>query len=301
MKLKKLYQLLDDLTPGEQDHALEHLITLGADQADRMRRQYGLVMLADYHDEIEQRNRNWNQPHGLRTGLSALDDFTMGLASGELTVIGGATSQGKTLLACNIAANVAAAGHNVLFVTLEMTHDEIGSRLARIAGGLETIGASIALQKARRLDWQAIDGLIANAVETFGAQLVVIDHLHYFTRDMTNAAEELGKITGGLKDNALQHNIPLILISHTRKTERGQLTDIADLRGSSYIAQDADIVLMVGQRETDEGVLFVTLAKNRNRFRVQPASADATRPLLIDRDTLKLTDPGDGPFPGAVT
>src|SRR5438876_7235055 len=104
----------------------------------------------------------------------------MGLAPGELIVIGGATSHGKTLLACNITAKLALAGRRILFVKLEMTHAELGSRLLHIMGpDRKAESVNIAFQAAEQLDWQAIDGLIARAVKQFGAELVVIDHLHY--------------------------------------------------------------------------------------------------------------------------
>ena len=247
------------------------------------------------------RNANWNKPVGLAIGLPSLDRFTMGLAPGELIVIGGATSHGKTLLACNITAKLALAGRRILFVTLEMTHAELGSRLLHIMGpDREAESVNIAFQAAEQLDWQAIDGLIARAVKQFGAELVVIDHLHYFTRELRNVAEDLGRITQEFKKNAIRHKIPIILISHTRKGERNHQVTIDDLRGSSYIAQDADIVLMVSRKNETPDRLYVTLGKNRNRNGVQIGSPEAETLLTLDRDTLHLDDPKDGPFPGAV-
>jgi replicative DNA helicase len=302
MNLKRIEQYLDNLKPGERDHALNHLIGITAQSAAVMSKQYDLKLVSDYWDEILDRNANWNKPVGLPVGLPTLDKFTMGLAPGELIVIGGATSHGKTLLACNITARLASAGHRILFVTLEMTHAELGSRLLRIMGtDQEPQSANIAFQAAEQLDWQAIDGLIARAVKQFGAELVVIDHLHYFTRELQNVAEDLGRITREFKKNAIHHKIPIILISHTRKSEKNQRTTIDDLRGSSYIAQDADIVLMVSRKNEAPDRLYVTLEKNRNRYGVQIGSEAAEALFLLDRDRLRLDDPQDGPFPGAIT
>ncbi len=302
MKLKQVENWLDNLGPGERDHALDHLVGLTSRQADKLSKQHEINMMIDYQDEIEERQRNWNKPVGLKTELQTLDKFTMGLAPGELTVIGGATSQGKTLLACNITSRVAAAGSNVLFVTLEMTHAELGSRIQRISGSnADDISVHVAFQKSDELDWQSIDGLIANAVKQFGAELVVIDHLHYFTRELQNVSEDLGRITKEFKKNAIRHGIPIMLISHTRKGDSKQLSTIDDLRGSSYIAQDADIVLMVGQKQDTQDVLFVTVEKNRNRFGVRIGSPEATCMLTMDHNTLRLEDPLDGPFPGGIS
>ena len=95
------------------------------------------------------------------------------------------------------------------------------------------------------------------------------DERNYFTRELKNAAEDLGNITKELKKNAIRHNIPIILISHTRKAPDSHTTKtgINDLRGSSYIAQDADIVLMVERNMKDfPEDIIVTLGKNRNRY-----------------------------------
>lgn len=301
MKLNQLQSMLDNLGPGERDFALNHLVGISSRDAANLTSQSKLAMMSDYEEQIAERELNWNKPVGLKTNLQTLDKYTMGLAPGELTIIGGATSQGKTLLACNITSRIAAEGHNVLFVTLEMTHAELGSRIKRISGrNADEISVCVAFQKADELDWQSIDGLIANAVKEFGAKLVVIDHLHYFTRELQNVSEDLGRITKEFKKNAIRHSVPIILISHTRKGDSKQLSTIDDLRGSSYIAQDADIVLMVGQQPDTVDTLFVTVEKNRNRYGVRIGSPEATCMLTMDHNTLRLEDPLDGPFPGVI-
>src|SRR5438876_4395333 len=110
MNSKRIEQYLDNLRLDERDHALDYLIGITAHNASIMSKQYDLKLISDYWDEIMDRNANWNKPVGLAIGLPSLDRFTMGLAPGELIVIGGATSHGKTLLACNITAKLALAG-----------------------------------------------------------------------------------------------------------------------------------------------------------------------------------------------
>lgn len=66
----------------------------------------------------------------LRTGIEALDDVLKGLGPGNVMLIGAATGMGKTSVALDIAANVAARGIGVAFVSLEMTRQELASRLA---------------------------------------------------------------------------------------------------------------------------------------------------------------------------
>lgn len=262
---------IETLKPADQVKLYEYVLGASVEAAKSAAKELEFNMMIDYHDEIEFRMKNWGKIMGLHTGNWVLDRMTMGLAPGELTVIGGATSNGKTALSMNIAANVAKQGKSVLFVTLEMTHGEAGVRFRKILGEEQYLNtaANIFFQKNDELSWKSIDGLIRKAKEEAECELVVIDHLHYFTREVQNVADELGNITKELKKNAIRHQLPIILISHTRKApdSHTRKTGINDLRGSSYIAQDADIVLMV-ERNLKEfpNDIIVTLEKNRNRY-----------------------------------
>lgn len=262
---------IETLKPADQVKLYEYVLGASVEAAKSAAKELEFNMMIDYHDEIEFRMKNWGKIMGLHTGNWVLDRMTMGLAPGELTVIGGATSNGKTALSMNIAANVAKQGKSVLFVTLEMTHGEAGVRFRKILGEEQYLNtaANIFFQKNDELSWKSIDGLVRKAKEEAECELVVIDHLHYFTREIQNVADELGNITKELKKNAIRHQLPIILISHTRKApdSHTRKTGINDLRGSSYIAQDADIVLMV-ERNLKEfpNDIIVTLEKNRNRY-----------------------------------
>lgn len=230
--------------------------------------KYVVSSMLDYTEEAKKRMAHYGQMQGLSCGYPSVDKLTKGFVGGELVVVAGKTSYGKTTLAMNMANQIALDGHRVLFVTLEMTHVELTSRYMFINGGDNedylTVAAHTIFQENDELDWQDIDGLIANAREQLQVDLVIIDHLHYFTRELENVAEDLGRITKELKKNAKRHDIPVLLISHVRKTFNDKEATMDDLRGTSYIAQDADIVLMVG-RDRDSGNMMVKIEKNRNR------------------------------------
>ena len=150
-----------------------------------------------------------------------------------------------------------------------MTHAELTSRYMYINGGrgedYENAALNTVFQKNDELDWKDIDGLVSKARDQLGVDLVIIDHLHYFTRELDNVSEDLGRITKEIKKNAIRHDIPVMLISHVRKGQKStDAATIDDLRGTSYIAQDADIVLMVSKIENSDKVA-VRIEKNRNR------------------------------------
>lgn len=264
--LKQIEQLPDE----EREQFVGDLLSKIEEVPDSVD-NYEFKMLSEYTEEAQEYYKNFGQMQGMSSGYQKLDDLSKGLVGGELTILAGKTSHGKTTLAINIANAVAMDGQPVLFVSLEMTQAQITSRFMQINGGDETedyarVAALTLVQSSNELTWKHVDGLIEKAIEEMGIKLVVIDHLHYFTRELEHVAEDLGRITKELKKNAIRHNLPVILISHVRKGTRGNdNSSIEDLRGSSYIAQDADIVLMVSRYREDPHGIQVKIEKNRNR------------------------------------
>lgn len=266
---KSLERMFKKLTQEEQQEVWLKFSEVMEGYSKKAAEQFQLELMSDYTDEAIERNKNFGKMQGLSSGYPSIDELTKGFVDGELTVIAGKTSYGKTTLAINIANKVAQSGVPVLFVTLEMTKPEITSRFMNINGGnneqYTNVANITAFQVTSELNWKSIDGLVGKFVKDFTNGLIIIDHLHYFTRELENVAEDLGRVTKELKKNAQDHKVPILLISHVRKTGKGESAGIDDLRGSSYIAQDADIVLMVGRKKEDTTTLKVFIEKNRNR------------------------------------
>lgn len=279
--------------------------------------KYQVSSMLDFVDAAEERYKNRDKVQGLSTGFPSIDKLTMGLVPGELIIVAGPTSKGKTLLSMHICNNVALIGGRVLFVTLEMTKTEMTSRYMYINGGKDTsafatVAANTIFQENDELDWKDIDGLIQNAKRELEVDLVVIDHLHYFARDINHASEELGKITMTFKKNAIRHNLPIILISHIRKLGQGEELSSESLRGSSLIAQDSDVVLLVN-RDPETNQMGVLIDKNRNRGKLSDRTPDwggrdqrEVDTIYLDFNNTKLHDPMPKPsviqelFPGAI-
>lgn len=270
-----LKRKINELPEEEQTALAAEMLSQMGDSPDTQSEQMKLVLMSDFTDEARETYRNFGKMNGISTGYPKLDVLTKGLVGGELIVVAGKTSRGKTTLALNIANNVALAGRTVLFVTLEMTHAEITSRTMFINGcdpnseetteDYNKVASQTVFQATDELNWKSIDKLMEAAKRDMNVDLVVIDHLHYFTRELDNIAEDLGRITKEFKKNAIRHKVPVMLISHVRKTANGAEATMDDLRGSSYMAQDADIVLMVARMPDNPTATFVRIEKNRIR------------------------------------
>lgn len=307
---------------GDERQSLEETLKVvqeeihNVNQIGGKQNKFQVSSMLDHVEEAEERYKNRDQIQGLSTGFPSIDQLTMGLVAGELVIVAGPTSKGKTLLSMHIANNIAKKGNRVLFVTLEMTKAELTSRYMYVNGGAETndfatVAANTVFQENDELDWKDIDGLIQNAKDALDVDLVIIDHLHYFARDIKNTAEELGKITMTFKKNAIRHNLPIILISHIRKMGKDEDLSLEALRGSSLIGQDADIVLMVN-RDAESNQMGVLIDKNRNRGKLSDRTKEwAGRDqreidtIYLDFNNTKLHDPMPSPspiqeiFPGA--
>lgn len=263
-------KIIDRLSDEEADSLLIRLLKRRplAEIATAKEQRIRLTPISEHVDSAKERVANWGKMQGLSSGYAALDDLTHGMVGGELIVVGGETSHGKTQLASNVAYQVAKSGTPVLFVTLEMTKVELTARFMKLGEPDDVTVLPILYQEATEVGYQDINALVRKAVED-GVRFVVIDHLHYFVRSVEYVASEIGKIVKEFKRAAIEYDVPIMLLSHVRKIAKGTTPDINDLRDSSFIGQDADIVLMVWRnmdvQTGDPNDVQVAILKNRNR------------------------------------
>jgi len=206
----------------------------------------------------------------LSTGYTSLDKKIGGLGNGHVILIGGATSQGKSALATNIAINVA-KNHGVLFITLEMQASELKKRI-KLANNNTVDDLNIILQKKFRISYKDINGIIKNAKEQGEVELVVLDYLQYLGRGMS--LQEVSIMSKEIKTLALTYNIPLMVIVSLRKSESGKnkrlWTDIEieDFMGTGAIGYDCDTAFIASRQnlnnEYDPEHMFVKILKTRN-------------------------------------
>lgn len=267
---KDFKKLLNSLSKDEADQLIEQALDYRKPEDivhDREERTT-IVPIDNYIEEAKTLFADWGKIQGLSSRYFSIDNMTKGFVNGELTVIGGSTSHGKTQTAMNITYNVAKGGDPVLFVTMEMTKQQLTSRFMKIAEPKGVEGLPINYQKTHDLPHTDIYYLVKKAVSQ-GNKLIVVDHLHYFSRETEYSSEMIGRIVKDFKIAAVENEVPIILISHVRKLKESQRPEIQDLRDSSFIAQDSDVVLMVWKdTSVDSDALEeveVAVLKNRQR------------------------------------
>jgi len=186
-------------------------------------------------------------PHTVKllTGIKTLDEAIDGFEAGELIVISGPTAMGKTTLCDTIVDNLNAVNKKSLFFTFEVTP----AKMIQNHKDPENCVYLPLEHKAMDLRW--LRDRVEEAKLKFEISAVFIDHLHYVI-DMTsnkNMSLEIGATMRFLKrDIALALNIPVFIVCHASKVPLDQEPSMHHLRDSSFVAQEADSVLIVFRR-----------------------------------------------------
>lgn len=249
---------------AKADARLSGVTKSAAAQGNRL----ALVDLQHYMTEERAKPEVEGVIQGMSTGIQKIDRMTQGFLPGELMIVSGQTSHGKTQLSNNVILNAVNNGHKVMFVTMEMTKGETAKRFNSLTDNQDIGEGKVFLNMRADLAYVDVTKLVERAKEN-GCTLVVIDHLHYFSRAKDNVTQEVSRIVMEFKRAAVTYEMPILLICHVRKMSPAKHPTIEDLRDSSLIAQDADIVLMVWRDESPNAKnpfeVEVTLWKNRNR------------------------------------
>lgn len=245
-----------------------------------------------------------DQFKGISSGFSTLDDYTTGLNKSDLILIGARPAMGKTSFALNLARNVSVlARKKILFFSLEMSKMQLAERIlasdARIesqkmrTGELtedEWLRLAAATQLLSDVEFY-IDDTASITVPEMKSRIrrlknvdaIFIDYLGLMQsgKRTENRVQEVSEITRGLKMLAKDMNIPVICCAQlSRATEvkgKSHKPQLADLRESGSIEQDADIVMFLYREvyyknekdpeeaeQVDANATELIIAKNRH-------------------------------------
>jgi len=253
---------------------------------------------------IEGRRERGDHVVGVPSGYHDLDSALLGFQPSDLVILAARPSMGKTSVALNIALNAARdAGKKVMFCSLEMSEDQLASRLLaihkninsnRLRNGYLSASEMAALKEARdRLRGVELfidDSPRMNVLEIRARarrlryqnrlDMLMVDYLQLIdpTDRKVSREQQISEISRSLKSLAKELQIPVIALSQlSRAPETRPGKDkrpmLSDLRESGAIEQDADVVMFLYRpeyyehdqtKEEDRGILEVIIAKQRN-------------------------------------
>lgn len=256
-------------------------------------------VLGDTVDRLDLLHQADGDITGISTGFSKLDYYTAGLQRGDLVIIAGRPSMGKTTLAVNIAEN-AALGHGLptAIFSMEMATEQLAFRMISSLGRVDQ--SHLRNGRFADEDWPRINGAIQQMAEApifiddapaltptevrararrlqreHGLALIVVDYLQLMQVAGTteNRATEISEISRSLKALARELRVPIIALSQLNRSVE-QRTDkkpvMSDLRESGAIEQDADLIVFIYREEVYDantprkGIADINIAKQRN-------------------------------------
>jgi len=259
------------------------------------------ALLPPLIDKIDEWHTNPSKLRGLATGFSDFDHKTGGLRPGDLVVIAGRPSMGKTTLAVNMAEYAAVSPDikaSVAIFSMEMPSEQLVTRMLASIGHVPL--NSIRTGRISDDDWVRITAATSQLSEAkifidesagltptelrararrikreHGLNLVIVDYLQLMQVPGTqeNRATEIAEISRGLKALAKELSVPVIALSQLNRSveQRSEKKPVmSDLRESGAIEQDADMILLIYRDEvydkntTKKGIAEIDLAKHRN-------------------------------------
>lgn len=249
--------------------------------------------LAESFDRLDELHKKPGGLRGISTGYDDLDNKLAGMQDSNLLILASRPGQGKTSLALNIAANVAIReGLPVGFFSLEMSKEEVVDRL--LVSQSEVDAWKL---KTGRLDDEDFDrlqeamGILAdsplyiddtpasNILEMrtkarrlqveHGLSFLIVDYLQLVVgRHLENRVQEVSEISQSLKNLARELKIPVLACSQLSRAveQRGtKKPQLADLRESGAIEQDADVVMFLWRQDPDDNEhVKLDIQKHRN-------------------------------------
>jgi replicative DNA helicase len=252
-------------------------------------------------DRLDMLHQSQGQLTGVSTGFTELDRMTAGLQPGDLVIVAGRPSMGKTTLALNIAENAAIAANKAVAVfSMEMSREQLAFRMISSLGRVDQshmrtgmfgdedwarINSAIAQMKSAPLFIDDSGSLTPTEVRARarrlarerkdGLGLIVIDYLQLMqvTGTKENRATEISEISRSLKALAKELKVPVIALSQLNRSVEQRVDKkpvMSDLRESGAIEQDADVIMLIYREEVYEqdtprkGIADIIIAKQRN-------------------------------------
>lgn len=258
-------------------------------------------LLAEALDRIDEMYQSDKDLAGISTGFKDLDNLTAGLQAGDLIIVAGRPSMGKTSLAMNLAENIALYEKAPAAIfSMEMPGSQLAMRMMASLGRIDS--NKVRTGKLDEEDWPRLTSAI-NLLEKapiyiddspgltplqirakarrlarqheHGLGVIVVDYIQLMqSGEMNeNRATEISMITRSLKSLAKELNVPVIALSQLNRSleQRPDKRPVmADLRESGAIEQDADVIVFIYRDEVynkeseQKGTAEIIIAKQRN-------------------------------------
>ncbi len=247
-------------------------------------------VIPDVMTKFDELSNNKSSTKGIKTKFKGLDRLINGIHKSDLMILAARPAVGKTSFAMNIVENVALQGHSCAVFSLEMGKDQLVQRMMcsvagvsmenamkgtmskqewlRIAQAKEKLSnAKIFIDDSAMITPQQVLSKCRRLKSRFGLDLVMIDYVQLMSAEKSsksdNRQQEISEISRMLKILAKEVNVPVLALSQLNRAveSRKGRPQLADLRESGAIEQDADIVMFI--HRPDKGATEKEIAEGK--------------------------------------
>lgn len=206
---------------------------------------------------------------GFNTGFEKLDALVLGLKPGAPYVIGGRTSNGKTMLAFQIAMNLARAGHPVAYFLLETSGESLAARgithaanipsvkilrgdlntaddWTKIVGAVDGMaGCPLYVDDSQDLSVVSLIPRILKAKLDFGISVVFVDHIQILNSKGATRKQELDLVLRTLCRASIECGVPVVALSQLNRASKYDKPDLSAFKESGDIENAAEVGILV--------------------------------------------------------
>jgi replicative DNA helicase len=222
----------------------QHEKELGLSRLEQMLRNYDGEDKIISSLEIAERIKSSPPEEKHFTGIKGLDEILNGFRKKQLIVVAAPTKNGKTQWCIDLTMRL--KNLNPMWLPFEEPAEElIGKFLER--GDTPPLFYTPENIRGNTLLW--VEKKIIEAKAKYDSRIVFIDHLHFIVPFSTERQDlKIGETMRELKRLAKLWDVVIVLIAHLKKTRMETAPDLEDLRDSSFIAQEADTVIMLWRK-----------------------------------------------------
>jgi len=259
-------------------------------------------ILAESFERLDELHKDKGKIRGVPTGFKDLDNILAGLQRSDLIIIAARPSMGKTALTLNLAHNIATKSEQpVLIFALEMSKEQLVDRMLSMESGVdawnirtgnlsdadfEKIGQAMGTLSEAPIYIDDTPSITVSDLRTKARReqhqrqlgCIMVDYLQLMSGGARfggseNRVQEISEISRGLKAIARELNVPVIALSQLSRSVESrspQIPQLADLRESGSIEQDADVVAFIYREDyynpdTDrKNITDILIKKHRN-------------------------------------
>jgi replicative DNA helicase len=259
-------------------------------------------VLSESFERLDELHKDKGRIRGIPSGYKDLDNVLAGFQRSDLIILAARPSMGKTALALNFAHNVAVKAElPVLLFSLEMSKEQLVDRMLAAEAGVnawnlrtgnltdadfEKIGHAMGTLSEAQIFIDDTPGITVSDMRTKARReahlrpigLIIVDYLQLMSGSSrsgseANRVQEISEISRGLKGIARELNVPVIALSQLSRLVENRpdkIPQLADLRESGSIEQDADVVAFIYREDyynpetENKNITKVMIRKHRN-------------------------------------